>query len=64
MMTDQQFTPLAQRYMDTIFRLPGVLSDELALTREGDRVRIGYAPQQAGSVTGSEFDNLAMAQGA
>ena len=21
MMTDQQFTPLAQRYMDTIFRL-------------------------------------------
>ena len=49
--------------MDTIFRLPGVLSDELALTREGDRVRIGYAPQQAGSVTGSEFDNLAMAQG-
>ena len=50
--------------MDTIFRLPGVLSDELALTREGDRVRIGYAPQQAGSVTGSEFDNLAMAQGA
>ena len=46
---------------NTIFLLPAVLSDELALTREGDPVRIGYPAQEGPSVTASAFDNQAVA---
>lgn len=43
---------------DRIFLLPAVLSDELALTQEGDRVWIEYADVSGQIVTAAAFDNL------
>ena len=36
------------------------MSDELALTREGDRVRIEYSAQEGLSNQSTAFDNLSL----
>ena len=41
-----------------IFIIPAMVSDELALTREGDRVRIEYSAQEGLSNQSTAFDNL------
>lgn len=45
-------------YSDKIFKLPAVASDELAITREGDRVKIEYTEENGNVYTGETFDNL------
>lgn len=45
-----------------LFTVQGSLSDELALTREGDRVQVGYYPRTGGTQELSSFDNLEFAQ--
>lgn len=48
---------------DRIFRIGSELSDELALTREGDQVSVEFADDPSGIVTVTEFDNLLFDQG-
>lgn len=43
-----------------IFIIPAMVSDELALTREGDRVRIEYSAQEGLSNQSTAFDNLSL----
>lgn len=51
-------------YQDRIFIVPAVLNDELALTREGDRVEIQYSEENTMIHQANAFDNLAFSQGA
>ena len=43
-----------------IFIIPAMVSDELALTREGDRVRIEYSAREGLSNQSTAFDNLSL----
>ena len=45
-----------------LFSVQGSVSDELALTREGDRVRLEYYPRQSTTQELSVFDNLEFEQ--
>lgn len=45
-----------------LFSVQGSLSDELAFTREGDRVRVRYYPRESGTQELNEFDNLEFTQ--
>lgn len=46
-----------------LFSIQGSLSDELALTREGDRVTLTYYPREGGGTqTADSFDNLEFTQ--
>lgn len=46
-----------------IFQLASELSDELALTREGDPVTLEFTDHSSGIVTAFKFDNLQFEQG-
>ena len=45
-----------------LFSVQGSISDELALTREGDRVAVSYYPKESGTQELTEFDNLEFTQ--
>ena len=47
---------------ELLFSVQGSLSDELALTREGDRVRGELLPRESGTQELTEFDNLQFTQ--
>ena len=47
---------------ELLFSVQGSLSDELALTREGDRVKVSYYPRESGTQELTEFDNLQFTQ--
>lgn len=47
---------------DKIFTVPALVSDELALTREGDRVKIEYTEGDGIISQATVFDNLAYTQ--
>ena len=46
---------------DTLFIVPAILSDELALTREGDRVELEYG-ENTMIPQATAFDNLEFIQ--
>lgn len=59
---DTVYKMILNEYQDKIFVVPGMLSDELALTREGDRVEIEYPKSQNLIFQAEAFDNLAFQQ--
>ncbi len=59
---DTVYKMILNEYQDKIFVVPGMLSDELALTREGDRVEIEYPKSDNLIFQAEAFDNLAFQQ--
>ena len=59
---DTVYRLILKERADKIFLLPSVLSDELSLTREGDRVKIGYIKDDSLVHEALSFDNLAFTQ--
>lgn len=53
---------ILDEYQDKIFIVPSMLSDELALTREGDRVKIEYPESENLIFQAEAFDNLTFRQ--
>lgn len=53
---------ILKEHQDQIFILPALLSDELALTREGDRVKLEYALENTLIHQATLFDNLNYSQ--
>lgn len=53
---------ILQEELETIYLLPYDLSEELALTHEGDRVQIEYTMDDTGILYASKFDNLEFEQ--
>ena len=47
---------------DLLFSVQAILSDELPLTREGDRVRLTYYEKEGGTQEAASFDNLEFSQ--
>ena len=45
-----------------LFSVQGSLSDELALTREGDQVKVEYYPRESATQELTGFDNLEFEQ--
>ncbi len=59
---DTVYKMILNEYQDRIFIVPGMLSDELALTREGDRVELEYPKSENLIFQAEAFDNLAFRQ--
>ena len=59
---DTVFKMILNEYQNRIFVVPGMLSDELALTREGDRVKLEYPKSESLIFQAEAFDNLAFQQ--
>lgn len=57
--TETVYKLILDERQDIIFLIPSILSDELALTREGDRVKIEY---QESTGLATSFDNLNFTQ--
>lgn len=53
---------ILQEHQDKIFIVPSILSDELALTREGDHVKIEYPASESLIFQAETFDNLEFKQ--
>ena len=49
-------------YNHLLFSIQGSLSDELALTKEGDKVQLGYYPKEGQTQEAGTFDNLEFTQ--
>ena len=49
-------------YNDLLFTIQGSLSDELALTKEGDKVEVTYYPKETTTQDAGSFDNLEFTQ--
>lgn len=49
-------------YNHLLFSIQGSLSDELALTKEGDKVQLGYYPKDEQTQEAGTFDNLEFTQ--
>ena len=47
---------------DMLFSIQGSLSDELALTKEGDKVKLEYYPRESTTQEAGTFDNLEFTQ--
>lgn len=59
---DTVYKMILNEYQDRIFIVPGMLSDELALTREGDRVELEYPKSENLIFQAEAFDNMAFQQ--
>ena len=49
-------------HSDMLFSIQGSLSDELALTKEGDKVKLEYYPRESTTQEAGTFDNLEFTQ--
>lgn len=59
---DTVYKMILEEHQDKIFVVPSMLSDELALTKEGDRVKIEYPASESLIFQAEAFDNLAFEQ--
>ena len=59
---DTVYKMILAEHPDQIFTVPALISDELALTREGDRVKLEYTEGEGIISQATSFDNLAYTQ--
>lgn len=59
---DTVYKMILEEYQDKIFIVPSMLSDELALTKDGDRVKIEYPESENLIFQAEAFDNLTFRQ--
>lgn len=53
---------ILNEHPNLLFSIQGSLSDELAITHEGDAVEVGYYPQAGGTQNADRFDNTNFSQ--